>query len=204
MASRYGRKKKRAHLARIAELQRESTIAVAHKNRALGEAQEAREQLRDMASEMDRWDADIAELLGDSSALLFTPRRFIESTEGWLREATILPTIGDSYTEGPEVIPSHLAFARRVDIYRFVSELSDEQRLDLKRYIRLRVAGGQNPVQSDWNYAVSAELFKRGLTERDAVYIAQQIGTIFMRRVMDELSSPQARAQRVANGAKPV
>jgi len=155
----------------------------------------ATEALAQFAQQMEQWDEDVRDLLGRDTAFAFTPMLKREEYEGAIRELDgPMPPVDFSADMHATV---EAVTVRRHEIYRFLTDLPKERLDTLQRYMRLRIVCGDDPVPDpnakvahggyEWNYAVSKDLFDRGLAERDIIHIAEQIAVKFHERMTAQL-----------------
>lgn len=193
MAQRYGRKQKRAAREKIAELER-------HVQRQRDEAKAARsaedvaeQTLERYVTQVKAWDQDLRTELGHRSAFRFDTALHKEMAAYKLRQMPVRPRLS-SFAFEEAAVAMASAEATFVQVYRFLIDVSDADRMELSRYIRLRITCGDEPVWSpgeggkpyNWAYAISEDMLRRGMPERDMLHIAEQVGAQFFHRLKAE------------------
>jgi hypothetical protein len=168
MAQRYGRRRKRAHLAKIAELteshQREVSLSI-----HLGS------EVRRMRRELEDWDEEITRLLGEYSAFRrATP--IVETTEP-MREVPIRPRLRDallrSVAAGEFLEMEQITRER---MYRFIV-LCEKDEMRMRRIIRLVEHDG---LAGEFAYSISESMFRYGFGPREEEYLARKITHSFV------------------------
>lgn len=163
MAQRYGRRRKRAHLARIAELteahQRETSLC-----RHLGS------EVRRLNSRMEEWDDEITRLLGEYSA--FRRETPVVETSHPLRELPIRPRIADAYRSLAMAggFPEMETMVRE-RMYRFFV-FCDQDDMRMRQIIRLIEHDRRT---GEFAYSISEAVLRTGFGQREIEYLAMKI-----------------------------
>lgn len=183
MSKRYGRNQKRQHRERIAELERQIDQAKARAANAVMRANKAVDSLEVLKREVERWDKEIARILGGQSAL----RKDVASMESRhpVRELPVFPRASVAFSDYGEVTKRDIAgFALIMN--RYVVEIQ-RHAPTLELAVRLKETNHGQTVA----YVVSRELVRDlGFGEIDRIEIANMIAGAFV----DLLNSDGSRA----------
>lgn len=180
MAQRYGRNRKRANLAKIAEL-------TAAQEREAGLAKYLGCELRRLRQELEDWDDEITRLLGAYSSFRRTTP-VVETTHP-LREVPIRPRIRDAYVRmdkaGEFVSMESFESFTRERMLRFIV-MCESDDVGFRRIIRLVEHDSRTDAYA---YSISEAMLRSGLGERDIEYLAREIArqftTAFNQRLTD-------------------
>lgn len=154
MAQRYGRKRKRAHLDRIAKLEFELQFQASHAEVSAKIAQERGRQLSHLKSRVADWDHDVRHMLGEHSVLrlevgeifvddLNQPRR-VPSGPGPLRIVDLSP-----HAPIGEIV------MRIEPMVHMLCSLSEPDAMTLRRYLRVKFT-----THDQYQYAFSESLWR--------------------------------------------
>ena len=167
MAQRYGRSRKRAHLAEIARLgeahQREAALT-----RSLAS------KLNNLQDEVRNWDDEITRLLGAYTA--FQRATPVVKTSYPLRELPIRPRLADEFKSGPVGAMVTEEYLIRDRMFRFVVLCHDEH-LRMHRIVRLIEHDRRT---GEYAYSVNDVMLRLGFGQRDVEYLSQQIARSFV------------------------
>ena len=169
MAQRYGRNRKRAHLAKIAEL------TAAHEREA-NLAKHLGSEARRLRQELEGWDDEITRLLGEYSSFRRTTP-VVETTRP-LREVPIRPRIRDAYARMAEVgdLVSMDSLTRE-RMFRFIV-MCEPDDVAMRRFVRLIEHDGRT---DGFVYSISEAMLLGGLGERDIEYLVREIARQLVR-----------------------
>lgn len=158
MSQRYGRKRKRAHLARITALEEEN-----QRENAL--LRDKSRRLADLESEVVEWDAEIKRQFGEYSAIR---RRTPQITSQYpIREMAVYQPLSPRFDAYDLAAPMVMVKER---MRRFVFERHDDVET-MRRHMRFVDVDGRGGV----TYTMSEPAVSRGFGPREEEHIARTI-----------------------------
>lgn len=170
MSKRYGRNQKRAHRARIAELERSSALEA-------DKGADARRKYGDLQSAVTEWDDEIRRLLGTYSALRFKTQEM--ETSHPIREMAVMQEVRPwSMDDGSLISPSAAEFRERM--CRWVLKI-EEDPMQYRRLFRFTETNGTGMVVA---YSLSMDQFMlHGFGPRDELHLAREIARRMVQHV---------------------
>ena len=202
MAQRYGRKRRRAHLAEIERQsqQIEKLTAVGSEYRADAMRNEARYER--LLAEMQDWDYDVRSLLGPYSALAFRladlPYRGHSSD---VRRLPVPAPLRAPQTEDIGALPPDTIVERIAYLRHMLFNVVDENHLqELRTYLRLRITSTQLPP-AEAVYAFSEAYwahFRGPLSRRDIAYLAADVAKMLLTKAGEPSKKIDLGAQHAA------
>lgn len=183
MGSRYGRKRRRAHLAKIASLEQARMLDIQTAVRLTRELKVSQDALAGLVERVKNWNDHLREMLGRTTALVPEPTEMVEQYPGQVVHIDF---------DDPQGVVDPVAY-ETAQLVRIVGGLSDADLMTLKRYVHMRfaLADGSpymvNGKPVHWNYALSEANLQAGLTEQQIRHIGEQVAIQFILRMRQEL-----------------
>jgi hypothetical protein len=199
MGSRYGRNKRRQHRERIAALeedQRAIAGVLAHQMRETMNISSNFEALKD---DVAKWEGDIAYILGRYSALnRGTKDLLVRHIDNFLRLPEPPSRMASRMPEDYECVQA-ITF-HPIDLVHMLLQVSDEDLMNLRRYVRLKLVNESNP--NEWVIALSREMVQAAIVDRRAFddlmgYMMDEFRHALGRRKPTAKTPKRALAERI-------
>lgn len=187
MASRYGRKKRRAAREQIEALTLAGK-ALAHENAILADRAIVHAEARhDLAERVAAWDAEICFHLGDKSALRLEPAVLV--TDARPHELQAWPVVGMPVAAFVDAAMVPVVQSHAEKLFHVLVNASEVDRLKYQRLISMAIVSPGGAPAKEMVYAISESAIGKGkkLGLPQINYIASQIARVFRERLVAEM-----------------